>query len=92
MASYIKVSGVNDRLLEDEEAPASAVNGNAASSESTALMSKPADRTPPERRNFLSLSRFLKLTILVAVTHQNTGYALIRRYSRGHLKETYKRL
>ena len=29
---------------------------------------------------------FLRLTILVAVTLQNTSYALVRRYSRGHLK------
>lgn len=34
-------------------------------------------------------SMLLKLTILVSVTLQNTGYALVRRYSRGHLKEKY---
>ena len=36
-----------------------------------------------------SKSNFLRLTILVAVTLQNTSYALVRRYSRGHLQEKY---
>lgn len=31
----------------------------------------------------------LKLVVLLAVTLQNTAYALARRYSRGHLRETY---
>lgn len=31
----------------------------------------------------------LKLIILLAVTLQNTCYALVRRYSRGHLREAY---
>ena len=31
----------------------------------------------------------LKLAILLAVTLQNTAYALVRRYSRGHLRESY---
>jgi UDP-sugar transporter A1/2/3 len=34
-------------------------------------------------------SRFLQLTLLVAVMLQNTSYALLRRYSRAELKETY---
>ena len=31
----------------------------------------------------------LKLVVLIAVMLQNTAYALARRYSRGHLRETY---
>mmetsp|Transcript_5566 Transcript_5566/g.12146 ORF Transcript_5566/g.12146 Transcript_5566/m.12146 type:complete len:407 (+) Transcript_5566:164-1384(+) len=34
-------------------------------------------------------SFWLKFVILVSVTLQNTGYCLLRRYSRGQLKETY---
>jgi len=34
-------------------------------------------------------SVWFKLAILLAVTLQNTGYCLLRRYSRGYLKETY---
>ena len=45
----------------------------------------PADRLS----NFFTSGMFLRLTILVAVTMQNTSYALVRRYSRGHLKERY---
>uniref|UniRef100_A0A7S2JMY7 UDP-galactose transporter n=1 Tax=Haptolina brevifila TaxID=156173 RepID=A0A7S2JMY7_9EUKA len=87
MSKYQKVSAVVDQ---DEEEASDTKNGRVLlSEEKTALMSKPADRTPPERRVFISTSNFLKLTILVAVTLQNTGYALIRRYSRGHLKEKY---
>jgi len=36
-----------------------------------------------------SASAWLKLAILIAVTLQNTAYTLLRRYSRGHLKESY---
>ena len=35
------------------------------------------------------VSRRLKLAILCAVTLQNAGYALVRRYSRGYLHECY---
>ena len=45
----------------------------------------PADRLS----HFITSGMFLRLTILVAVTMQNTSYALVRRYSRGHLKERY---
>ena len=34
-------------------------------------------------------TRRLKLAILCAVTLQNAGYALVRRYSRGYLHEAY---
>ena len=40
-------------------------------------------------QGFLSSGMFMRLTILVAVTLQNTSYALVRRYSRGFLKERY---
>lgn len=85
--SYHKVSAVPDRDLDEEEL-ATAPGGSKAAPEQVALM-KPADRTPPEKRGPMSSTSFLKLTILVMVTLQNTGYALIRRYSRGHLKENY---
>jgi len=35
------------------------------------------------------ISNFMRMAILLAVTVQNTGYALVRRYSRGHLGERY---
>ena len=38
---------------------------------------------------FAGPSRRLKLAILCAVTLQNAGYALVRRYSRGYLHEAY---
>lgn len=40
-------------------------------------------------QGFLSSGKFMRLTILVAVTLQNTGYALVRRYSKGYLMERY---
>ena len=63
-------------------------NGNVVASEKESLVSRP-DKAPPEKGGSLSSNNFLKLTILVGVTLQNTGYALCRRYSRGYLKETY---
>ena len=56
------------------------------SEEKTALVASEAAEPSSQRDKSLM---FLKLTILVAVTLQNTGYALVRRYSRGQLKETY---
>ena len=38
---------------------------------------------------FAGPSKRLKMAILCAVTLQNAGYALVRRYSRGYLRETY---
>ena len=38
---------------------------------------------------FAGPSKRLKLAILCAVTLQNAGYALVRRYSRGYLHEAY---
>jgi len=70
-----------------------------AAAEKTNLVSKPSDSSsgglvgaPAAAEaigNFLTSGMFLRLTILVAVTLQNTSYALVRRYSRGHLKESY---
>jgi len=82
---YQEVAGSLQSTEYDEERLA---NGNVVASEKDSLVSRP-DKTPPEKGGSLSSKSFLKLTILVGVTLQNTGYALCRRYSRGYLKETY---
>ncbi len=48
--------------------------------------STPLTETPSEAKQPLIA---LKLVVLIAVMLQNTAYALARRYSRGHLRETY---
>ena len=63
---------------------------NLAESEKDMLVEKEAGPAAAEAlQTFITSGNFLRLTILVAVTMQNTSYALVRRYSRGHLKETY---
>ena len=47
--------------------------------------STPLTETPTTKPPVVAL----KLVVLIAVTLQNTAYALARRYSRGHLRETY---
>ena len=49
---------------------------------------KPLQDTNTSGAGFTS-GMFLRLTILISVTLQNTSYALVRRYSRGYLKEKY---
>ena len=71
---------------DDEEQQASS-SSSAPPGEKDALMTRPAQ--PSETSTERKSTKFIKLTILVAVTLQNTGYALVRRYSRGHLKERY---
>lgn len=80
MPEYRKVSESAEADLDEEE------GARAGTSENTALVSS-SDATSPQLGSKKMM--FLRLTILVAVTLQNTGYALIRRYSRGHLKEHY---
>jgi hypothetical protein len=87
--SYTKVA------VADEKEPLTAEDDDERSGlQSTPTESKQAveqESTERDRANsgFLSSNMFLRLTILVAVTLQNTSYALVRRYSRGHLKERY---
>lgn len=102
MAKYssVSVSVGDDELLDEEEHGGRTPNRDAtANAERTALVSK-EERTSslPEAapaaaaealQGFLSSGMFMRLTILVAVTLQNTSYALVRRYSRGFLKERY---
>ena len=49
----------------------------------------PVPSEPGKKPESASTSWRLKLIILLAVTAQNTCYALVRRYSRGHLREQY---
>jgi UDP-sugar transporter A1/2/3 len=84
---------------EDEEAASGTTPDRASSkAEMTALVSKEerstrlptgAPAAAEALAGFLTSGMFLRLTILVAVTLQNTSYALVRRYSRGYLKERY---
>ena len=94
---YSKVSA--KELDEEEAAPLSGArsprgSGLAAAQQESAtekdsLVEKEAEAEPAPRSSFMSSGMFIRLTILVAVTMQNTSYALVRRYSRGHLKERY---
>jgi len=87
--SYTKVA------VADEKEPLTAEDDDERSGlQATPTEGKQAveqESTERDRANsgFLSSNMFLRLTILVAVTLQNTSYALVRRYSRGHLKERY---
>ena len=91
MSRYQKAlskEGDESEIDEEEMQQKPAASGN---SEKDALVAKPT-ATPPEvngNGSRFSSGMFLRLTILVAVTLQNTSYALVRRYSRGHLKERY---
>ena len=55
----------------------------------TLIQSAPAPDEELRRGGLMASGTFMRLTILVAVTLQNTSYALVRRYSRGHLGERY---
>jgi uncharacterized membrane protein len=87
----------DDDFEEDEENPSSANASVSTASEKDRLVSSSsaasvsgAAPTARERiADAMSSGGFLRLTILVAVMLQNTGYALVRRYSRGDLKEKY---
>ena len=72
----------------DEEEPLSATSQKGESSEKDALVERPSQEVLA-KAVLNSSNKFLKMTILVAVTLQNTSYALVRRYSRGYLKERY---
>lgn len=76
--AYQKINTTHD---EDEE--------KATGEKSTLIQSPPAADEELRRGGLMSSNTFLRMTILVSVTLQNTGYALIRRYSRGHLGERY---
>ena len=85
MSRYSQVSNSKEESEIDQESAAS-------TSEKDALVAKPTPTPPDAATNGasrFSSGMFLRLTILVAVTLQNTSYALVRRYSRGHLKERY---
>ena len=75
----------DDGDFEDEE-HVQGSSSHLTSPEKEALVSRPGEGTPVGAPK---TSKFVKLTILVAVTLQNTSYALVRRYSRGYLKESY---
>jgi len=53
------------------------------------IQSAPAPDEELRRGGLMAQGTFLRMTILVAVTLQNTSYALVRRYSRGYLHERY---
>ena len=74
----------------DEEEPLSVTSrkGGEGSSEQDTLVQRPAQESAATPV-LSTTGTFLRLTILVSVTLQNTSYALVRRYSRGHLKERY---
>jgi hypothetical protein len=76
------------RLRQDSEMPDE--EAEEATSSKTPLVpqtpSTPLTETPSEAKQPLIA---LKLVVLIAVMLQNTAYALARRYSRGHLRETY---
>ena len=76
---YTALSTVGSQSMPDEEADESA-------SSKTPLVQQPEtpQASPPKAPRIA-----LKLVVLIAVTLQNTAYALARRYSRGHLRETY---
>lgn len=84
-ASYEAVSKASPRSREDvNEFEEAAVLGEG---EKARLVS--ADQPSPAAAPISPGQFTLKLVILICVTLQNTSYALIRRYSRGPLHETY---
>ena len=60
-----------------------------AASSKTPLVQPNPPQPPPTPEGPKAPMVALKLVVLLAVTLQNTAYALARRYSRGHLRETY---
>ena len=71
-----KSSDVHDEV-DEEQAPA-------PGEEKNLLVARPASPLQPAPSH-----SWIKLVILISVTLQNTAYALIRRYSRHSLHETY---
>jgi|EP00900_Chrysochromulina_parva_P028145 solute carrier family 35 (UDP-sugar transporter), member A1/2/3 len=63
--------------------------GGQPNEKATLIAQPPASEDEVHRGGLMSNTTFLRMTILISVTMQNTAYALLRRYSRGHLQERY---
>lgn len=79
----------DEEFEEDNPSCSSPLQQAAASEKDALMMAESAPAAPEALAKRVSSGTFLRLTILVAVTLQNTSYALVRRYSRGYLKERY---
>ena len=74
------------RAARNTQTPSVQVAGSETTSQ---LPSSPKTAESGGGAPFAGPSKRLKLAILCAVTLQNAGYALVRRYSRGYLHEAY---
>ena len=74
------------RAARNTQTPSVQVAGSETTSQ---LPSSPKTAESGGGAPFAGPSKRLKLAILCAVTLQNAGYALVRRYSRGYLQEKY---